>query len=70
VHGSSARNLCIAILISAGKNTLSFLLLHILSSTKLKKRAEQVLPESYGGGDEREGVGGKGEIWTKPCMHI
>jgi hypothetical protein len=41
-----------------------------LSSTKLEKRAEQVLPGNEGGGGEREGLEGKEEKWLKQCMHI
>jgi hypothetical protein len=33
---------------------------YVFSSTKLVKRAEQVLPGSEGGGWEREGVGDRG----------
>jgi hypothetical protein len=40
---------------------LSFLLLLILSSTKLDIRAEQVLPGSEGGMGERVGAGGQEE---------
>jgi hypothetical protein len=43
------------------KNTMSFLLLLMFfSSTKLEKRAEQVLPGSKGVEGEREGLGGRG----------
>jgi hypothetical protein len=40
---------------------------YVFSSTKLEKRAEQVLPGSWG---EREGVRSRGEKWPKQCMHI
>jgi hypothetical protein len=43
---------------------------YVFSSTKLEKRAEQVLLGSKGVEVEREGVGGKGERWPKQCMHI
>jgi hypothetical protein len=43
---------------------------YVFSSTKLEKRAEQVLPGSKGVGREREGAGGSGERWPKHCMHI
>jgi hypothetical protein len=33
---------------------------YVFSSTKLDKRAEQVLPGSEVGGEEREGMGGRG----------
>jgi hypothetical protein len=36
----------------------------------LEKRAEQVLPESDGVGEEREEAGRMGERWLKQCMHI
>jgi hypothetical protein len=59
------------------KNALSFLLLLMSSqkfsnfSTKLEKRAEQVLPGSERGWGQREGVGGSGgEKCPKHCMHI
>jgi hypothetical protein len=35
----------------------------VFSSTKLEKRAEQVLPGS-------EEVGGREEKWPKQCIHI
>jgi hypothetical protein len=49
VHGSNARNLCIAVLLSTSKNTCVF------SSTKLEIKAEQVLPgiEGWRGGGGR-----------------
>jgi hypothetical protein len=47
-------SLCIAIL-SASKYALSFLLLLVFSSTKLEKRAEQVL---FGSEEVVEGEGG------------
>jgi hypothetical protein len=34
---------------------------YVVSSTKLEKRAEQVLLRSEGGGREMKGIGGKGE---------
>jgi hypothetical protein len=47
---------------------------YVFCSTKLEKRAEQVLPGRKGGGAKWEGVGkgdgGKGEKWLKQCMHI
>jgi hypothetical protein len=43
---------------------------YVFSSTKLEKRAEQVLPGSEEGGRERERTGGRGEKWPKQCMHI
>jgi hypothetical protein len=36
-------------------------MVYVFSSTKLKKRAEQVLPGREGCGREREGVGDRGE---------
>jgi hypothetical protein len=41
------------------------LIAYVYSSTKLEKWKEQVLPESKGGGEEREGAGGRGEKWPK-----
>jgi hypothetical protein len=46
---------------------------YVFSSTKLEKRAEQILPGSKGLGREREGEWGRGvrgEKWPKQCMHI
>jgi hypothetical protein len=49
MHGS--KSFCIAILTSTSKNAMPFLLLlYVFSSTKLEKRAEQVLPGSEGDG--------------------
>jgi hypothetical protein len=39
---------------------------YVFSSTKLEKRAKEVLPGSKGAAEEREEVGGRGE----KCMHI
>jgi hypothetical protein len=51
VHGSNARNLCIAILISNLQKCYVILIIaYVFSSTKLK-RAEQVLEERRAGGD-------------------
>jgi hypothetical protein len=36
----------------------------------LEKRAEEVLPGSGEGGEERKEVGGREEKWPKQCMHI
>jgi hypothetical protein len=44
---------------------MSFLL-SLKSSTKLKKRAEQVLPGREAGGRVRR----RGKRWPKPCIHI
>jgi hypothetical protein len=44
---------------STSKNTLSFSLLLVFSSTKLEIRAEQVLPRSEGCAEERECEGGR-----------
>jgi ribosomal protein L19E len=41
---------------------------YVFSSTKLEKRAEQVLPGREWGEGKREGV--EGEKWPKQCMHI
>jgi hypothetical protein len=41
-------------------------IVYALSSTKLKIRAEQILPESKG---EQE-VGGREKKWPKQCMYI
>jgi hypothetical protein len=49
---------------------LFLIIAYVFSSTKLEKRAEQVLPRSEGLGGHRNGVGGKGEKWPKQCMHI
>jgi hypothetical protein len=48
---------------------LSFLLFaYVFSSTKLEKKAEQVLPGSEWGQEEREGVEGRGEEMA-PTMY-
>jgi hypothetical protein len=43
---------------------------YVFFSTKLEKRAEQVLPGSEGSWGEKKLEGGKGKIWPKQCMHI
>jgi hypothetical protein len=43
---------------------------YVFCSTKLEKRAEQVLPGREGVGEEREGAGGRVGKWLKQCMHI
>jgi hypothetical protein len=48
VHGSNARNLSVKLSLTS-KNALSFLLLFILSSTKLEIKAEQFLSGSKEG---------------------
>jgi hypothetical protein len=69
VYGSNARNLCIAILISASKNAVFLITAYIFSSTKLEKRAEQVLPGSKLGGDEG-GAGQGGEMNQTMYAHM
>jgi hypothetical protein len=61
-----------SILISTNKNALSIIIIaYVYSSTKLEKRAEQVLPGcEVGGGEVREGPGGWREKWPKQGMHI
>jgi hypothetical protein len=54
IHGSNARNLCIAVLTSTSKNALSLIIAYVFCSTKLEIRAEQVLPGSEGVEGERE----------------
>jgi hypothetical protein len=46
------------------------LVLNVFTSTKLEKRAKQVLPGREGGwrGGKRQGA--RGEKWPKQCMHI
>jgi hypothetical protein len=46
VHGSNARNLCIATLISTSKNDVFLIIAYVFSSTKLVIRAEKVLSGS------------------------
>jgi hypothetical protein len=41
---------------------------YVFSSTKLERRAEQILPGSVGGGGQ--GWGDRGEKWPKQCMHM
>jgi hypothetical protein len=36
----------------------------------LEKRAEQVLPGSKRGEEEREGLEARRERWPKQCMHM
>jgi hypothetical protein len=43
---------------------------YVFSSTKLEIRAEQVLPGSKVGWEERLGVEGRGKKWPKKCMHM
>jgi hypothetical protein len=43
---------------------------YVFSSTKLEKRAEEVLPGSKCGVGERQGEAGMGEKWLQQCMHI
>jgi hypothetical protein len=43
---------------------------YVFSSRKLEKRAEQVLPRSEGGWEERKEAEGRVEKWPKQCMHI
>jgi hypothetical protein len=52
VHGSNARNLCIAILISTSKNTLSFLILLMCSLQQNWRKGQNrfFLEEKRGGG--------------------
>jgi hypothetical protein len=59
VHGSNARNISILLPLSqTSKTSMSFLLSHMFfPSTKLEKRAEQILPGSKGDG-RGEGGGG------------
>jgi hypothetical protein len=52
------------------KHFVFFITVYVFSSTKLEKRAEQVLPGSKGGRGKREAAGGSGEKWRKRCMHI
>jgi hypothetical protein len=58
-----------AILISTSKNAIFFIITYVYSSTKLEKRAEQVLPGSKGERGQG-GIEGQGEKWPKQCMHI
>jgi hypothetical protein len=44
--------------------------LWVVSSTKLEKKAEQVLPGSEGVGGEKEGVGVGGEMAQTMCAHM
>jgi hypothetical protein len=46
------------------------LITYIFSSIKLEKRAEQVLPESEGGGEEREAVRGRGQMSPTMYAHM
>jgi hypothetical protein len=53
--------ICIALLNSTNKNTLSSLLACLFSSTKLVIKAVQDLPGTEGGREERSGEGGRRE---------
>jgi hypothetical protein len=55
LHGNNARNLSVS-LPHASKNAISFYYSYIFSSTKLEKRAKQLLPRSKGGGGRGQGV--------------
>jgi hypothetical protein len=46
------------------KRYVFLIIAYVFSSTKLEKRAEQVLPRSG------RGTGSRGEKWLKQCMHI
>jgi hypothetical protein len=61
VHGSNARNLSVELSLSQLAKTLCFIIAYVFSSTKLEKRAEQVLPGSKG--DRRERC-------LKQCVHM
>jgi hypothetical protein len=53
VHGSNARNLSVQLSLSQLEKRYVFLIIaYAFSSTKLEKRAEQVLPGSEGSGGE------------------
>jgi hypothetical protein len=70
VHGSNARNLCIAVLISTSKNAVFLIIAYVFSSRKLEKRAEQVLPGSKGGWGEEEGWQQGGEMPQTVYAHM
>jgi hypothetical protein len=63
VHGSNARNLSVKLSLSQLAKTLCLsYCLCLLSSTKLEKRAEQILPGSKGLGDEKgQGTEGRND---------
>jgi hypothetical protein len=69
VHGSNARNLSVYPSLSQLAKTVFLIISYVFSSTKLEKKAEQVLPGSEGDG-ERGRSGGQGERWPKQCMHM
>jgi hypothetical protein len=50
------------------KHYVFFIIAYVYTSTKLEKRAEQILPGSEG--DEGEEGEVEGEKWPKQCMHI
>jgi hypothetical protein len=50
--------------------TLCLIIAYVFSSTKLERRAEQVLTGSEGCWRGREGAGDMGERWPKQCLYI
>jgi hypothetical protein len=68
VHGSNAR---IKLSLSqTSKNAVFLIIAYAFSSTKLKKRSEQILPGSEGVWGKERGGWEQGERWSKQCMHI
>jgi hypothetical protein len=56
--------------VSEQKCFVSLIIAYVFSSTKLEKKAEQVLPGSERVGGRGKGVGSRGQKWPKQCMYI
>jgi hypothetical protein len=71
VHGSNARKLCIAILISTSRNALfSYYCLYFLFN-KIREKGRTGSAWKRGAVDGRgRAVRVKGEKWSKQCMHM
>jgi hypothetical protein len=52
------------------KKAIFLIIAYVFSSTKLEKRAEQVLPGNEGDGGRERGARGRREKWPKQCMDI
>jgi hypothetical protein len=65
VHGSNAKNLSVQLVLSqTSKNALFLIIAYVFYSTKLEKRAEQVLPGSKGVEGEAGSRNGPNSAYT------